>query len=87
MPQPGELDPFDMGQDLLQSVKGRFQVRRTLAATEQKHLGRESLEGLQLPTHLDNDLKVILECRCKLLHRQVLATAFLILAFHHHVRE
>src|SRR5438034_7544001 len=87
MPQSRELDPFDMWQDLLQGVKGNFQVSRTLAAAEQKHFGLQSPEAFQLPTHLDDYLKVILECRSKLPHRQVLATAFFVLAFHHHVRE
>src|SRR5258708_18612810 len=84
MPQPGELNPCDMRQDLLQGVKGHFQVRRTCAPTEQKHLGVEIPETLHFSTHLDDHLKVILEGRRELPHRQVLAASFFSLAPHGH---
>src|SRR5947209_2696375 len=59
MIQSGELDTSDMGQDLLQGVKRRFQVGRALAPTEQEDLGAHIPEALQLPTHLYYELKVI----------------------------
>ncbi|SRR6266566_589943 len=61
MTESGELNTCDMWQDLLQGVKGNFQVIRALAAAEQKHLGAHSPEVLQLITHIDDELKVIVQ--------------------------
>src|SRR6266567_3884098 len=73
MTQSGELNTFDIWQDLLQGVKGHFQVSRALAPAKQKHLGAYSPEALQLRTHLDDELKVIVQRRSECSHRDVVA--------------
>ena len=73
MTQSGELNTFGLGQDLLQGVKGHFQESRALAAAKQKYLGAYSPEALQLPTHLDDELKVIVQRRSEFPHRDIAA--------------
>src|SRR6266581_8386865 len=84
MTKSGELNTFDMWQDLLQGVKGNFQESRALAPAEQKHLGAHAPETLQLPTHIDDELKVIVQRWSERPHRYVAARSFLILALHRH---
>src|SRR5713101_7765285 len=82
-----ELNTCDMWQDLLEGGKGNFQVSRALAPAEQKHLGAYSPEALQLFTHLDDQLPIIVKRRSERPHRYVVTPGFLLLACHHHARE
>src|SRR6266545_8051375 len=76
-----------MRQDLLQGVKGNFEVSRALARPEQEHLSAYGLEALQRPFRLDGQLEVIVQRRSQHPHRYVVSLGLLILACRHHLRE